>query len=77
MAKGVVKGSKVVSVRKAPWDPLCDVVVKEVKKGDTVVVDPNHTVYDWKGHEYYPFVSNRIQNGYIRKDAVQLTKKGG
>ena len=77
MAKGIVKGSKVVSAIRTPWDPLCNDVIREFKKGDKVVVDPNHTVYDWKGHEYYPIVTNRLQHGYIRKDAVKLTKKGG
>jgi hypothetical protein len=72
MAKGVVYGAKKVSVRKAPWDPLNDSVLKEKTKGDTIIVDSNRPCYDWKGHVFYPLIEGGITSGYIRSDAVKL-----
>lgn len=72
MARGTVVGSHEVSIRKCPWDPLLDDTIKDVKKHDSIVVDTSQTVYDWKGHEFYPFIDGGHQNGYIRKDAVRL-----
>lgn len=74
MARGIIVGSKVVSVRKCPWDPLSDETVKDIKKHEPVMVDTNKTIYDWKGYEYYPFIDGGHQNGYIRKDAVHLNQ---
>lgn len=74
MARGIIVGSKTVSVRKCPWDPLSDETVKDIKKNEPVMVDANKTVYDWKGYEYYPFIDGGHQHGYIRKDAVQLNQ---
>ena len=72
MAKGTLVGSHEISTRSCPWDPINDGVLKDLKKGDTVTVDTSQTVYDWQGHEFYPFIDGGHQNGYIRKDAVQL-----
>lgn len=77
MAKGVIIGSHEVSTRRCPWDPLNDEVLKDYEKGDTVLVDDTQTVYDWQGHEFYPFLDGGHQNGYIRKDAVRLNTGGG
>lgn len=72
MAKGTFVGSHEISIRSCPWDPINDGVLKDLEKGDTVTVDASQTVYDWQGHEYYPFIDGGHQNGYIRKDAVRL-----
>lgn len=77
MAKGVLIGSHNISVRLCPWDPLADEVIKEFEKGETVFVDSSKTIYDWQGHEFYPFVEDGHQNGYIRKDAIRLNTGGG
>lgn len=77
MAKGVIIGSHEVSTRIRPWDPHSFDIGVDLKKGDTVTVDTSKTVYDWQGHEFYPFIEDGVQNGYIRKDAVQLNRTGG
>lgn len=72
MAKGAVYGAKKVSVRKAPWDPLCDSILREKSHGDTIIVDSNRPCYDWKGHVFYPVIEGGIESGYIRADAIRL-----
>lgn len=75
MAKGVIAGGKKVSVRKAPWDPLNDEVIKELALGETVVVDSLRPCYDWKGHMFYPLMDGGYQNGYVRAEAVRFYQK--
>lgn len=77
MAKGILVGSHEISIRRCPWDPLNDEIIKDLKLHDPVVVDTSMTVYGWQGHEFYPFVEDGRQNGYIRKDAVRLNTGGG
>ena len=73
MAKGILVGSHEISIRRCPWDPLNDEVIKDLKLHDPVVVDTSMTVYDRQGHEFYPFIDGGHPNGYVRKDAVHLS----
>lgn len=79
MAKATVTGSHEISTRSCPWNPREDEQLQTFKKGDAVIVDTTKTVYDWQGHEFYPFIDGTEQRGYIRKSAVQLTsrRRGG
>lgn len=72
----IAKKSKLVSIRKCPWDPWADkeITRSDLKPGDPIRIDEDSVVYDWRGAKYYEafdyyIASNHV--GYINAEAVE------
>lgn len=65
-----------VAIRKFPWiTPRCEEVLGFVKRGDTIVVEDDVTVYDWTGKEFVRVTSPHV--GYINKNALEEIRQNG
>lgn len=65
-----------VAIRKFPWiTPRCEEVSGFVKRGDTIVVEDDVTVYDWTGKEFVRVTSPHV--GYINKNALEEIRQNG
>lgn len=62
-----------VSLRKCPWEPECDEqITKTLKPNETLEIDLDSRVYDWKDNQFFEAYQHGVQIGYINASAITL-----
>ena len=64
-----IANCRTASIRKTPWIPIFDQeVVGEKKRGESIMIDPDRTCYDWQDRKFY---RTRNPKGWIHEGVIE------